>query len=772
MLTERSMALAALLAKKRKVGSDETGNAKSKGQLYHEIGSDVIQDLLKRNTKTSVKKLRKLGVLKAGETLEEFKESFDRYLEEEKEISDDDNAEGEDGEMEDFAGADKAYETLVVSLASRHRDLGIALTEEMRELQRNIDVNVDDEGDIIQEKETAKEGLFHDAETRKNCETISAYKVELLENANFFGDHVEKSVEDLDDEKVIIGNRKVYGVPDGEFQCWDKIGATLEISQGSSCPQGISTAISSYGVRTRVASRWNSVLKDDKKLFGDFQSKRQAVLFGLMSSYLDVAYTMHKYPSSAGTGDYVTDAALLHIINHIVVSGDKIKKNSDKLKNSQQEDQGSEYQDQGFVRPKVLILAPYRHHAKLLVDRLLQFAIQETRVDTIKNKSRFEDEYGVGEEDQVKSEREKVALSLKPKQHQALFDGNCDDHFRLGIKVTRGSIRLYTDFYDSDILVASPLALSTKLEEGSKTKDEPNPMDFLSSIEIAMTYRADVLLMQNWQHVLKIFDALNRIPKQQHDTDIMRIRDWYVAGKAKFYRQNILLSSFQSPEIKSLLSKHCLNHSGCARWKQNFKGVLASIIPRLRHVFERLESFDSNEKEITLTDDVDLRFEYFKAHMWPKMREASHMGGQLLYIPSYFDFVKVRNFLRSETASFVALCEYTTQKDMARARSYFADNRRRVLLYTERAQFYNRHRIRGIKDVYFYQLPEHPQFYAELGNFIGENTADGGSMMASMHVVFSRYDVLRLERIVGTSRAKKMLSDNKRSADGGTFVFC
>lgn len=458
--------------------------------------------------------------------------------------------------------------------------------------------------------------------------------------------------------------------------------------------------------------------------------------------------------------DIVTDVALLHILNHIVNSSERIKKNNEKVKHAEEPQAG--FQDQGFVRPKVLILAPLRHQAKKIVDRLISFGIQETRTDTVKNRARFDEEFGVPEEEQIMTEREKIALSLKPKQHQVLFDGNCDDHFRLGIKMTRGSIRLFTDFYDSDILVASPLALATKLEEGSKSKDEPDPSDFLSSIEIVLTVRADVLLMQNWQHVIRIFDTLNSIPKQQHDTDIMRIRDWYIDGKAKYYRQNIILGSFQSPEIKSLMSNYCMNHSGMARWKHVQKGIFQSIIPRLRHVFYRIQ------KPITTpAEEVDARFEYFKSEMWPLIREASHLGGQLLYVPSYFDFVKIRNYLKQEAASFVTLSEYSTTKDMARARSYFADNRRRVLVYTERAQFYNRHRIRGIQDVYFYQLPDHPQFYAELGNFIEES-----SQGSTMNVVFSKFDLLRLERIVGTARAKKMLSRCSGTKADGTFIFC
>lgn len=33
--------------------------------------------------------------------------------------------------------------------------------------------------------------------------------------------------------------------------------------------------------------------------------------------------------------------------------------------------------------------------------------------------------------------QEASAAACKPAEHQALFAGNCDDHFRLGIKLTR-----------------------------------------------------------------------------------------------------------------------------------------------------------------------------------------------------------------------------------------------------------------------------------------------------------------------------------------------
>ena len=55
--------------------------------------------------------------------------------------------------------------------------------------------------------------------------------------------------------------------------------------------------------------------------------------------------------------------------------------------------------------------------------------------------------------------------------------------------------RLYADLFQSDIIVASPIALATKLAEepGGKASAEA---DFLSSIEVLIVDRADVMSMQ------------------------------------------------------------------------------------------------------------------------------------------------------------------------------------------------------------------------------------------------------------------------------------
>ena len=128
-------------------------------------------------------------------------------------------------------------------------------------------------------------------------------------------------------------------------------------------------------------------------------------------------------------------------------------------------------------------------------NRLANLLQRETRSDSIRKKQRFEEEFGADEDEEdddeeeesndddesssdsdeeerkrrkrkQKKQKKKRRSNLKPRDHRALFSGNSDDHFRLGVRVTKGAVTLYSDFDDSDIIVASPLGLATYLQSG------------------------------------------------------------------------------------------------------------------------------------------------------------------------------------------------------------------------------------------------------------------------------------------------------------------
>ena len=74
-----------------------------------------------------------------------------------------------------------------------------------------------------------------------------------------------------------------------------------------------------------------------------------------------------------------------------------------------------------------------------------------------------------------------------------------------------------------------------------------------------------------------------------------------------------------------------------------------------------------------------------------------HRAGQLIFVASYYDYVRLRNFLKEQEVQVAALSEYAAPKEAARARSLFLDGRSHVALLTERSHFYNRARVRGVQ---------------------------------------------------------------------------
>jgi len=102
------------------------------------------------------------------------------------------------------------------------------------------------------------------------------------------------------------------------------------------------------------------------------------------------------------------------------------------------------------------------------------------------------------------------------------------------------------------------------------------------------------------------------------------------------------------------------------------------------------------------------------------------------------------------------------------------------MFYTGRAHYFKRYMMRGARHLILYSLPENANFYPELVNLLEEAGVGGGGGkegrregggvgggVTSVFAMFTRFEALALERIVGTTRARHMLGSEKR-----TFLFC
>lgn len=376
--------------------------------------------------------------------------------------------------------------------------------------------------------------------------------------------------------------------------------------------------------------------------------------------------------------------------------------------------------------------------------------------DQQENRKRFDDSY---------IEKESNFGHDRPEDFRLLFEGNDDDMFRLGVKFTRKTIKFFSQFYSSDILLASPLGL--RMAIGSEEEKKKPDYDFLSSIEMVIVDQADALLMQNWEHVEYIFEHLNLQPKDAHGCDFSRLRNWYLEDWAKYFRQTIVLSAFNTPELSELQRSYCHNWAGKVRLQPEYHGMIQQLGIKAKQTFSRFQS-SSVEK------DPDARFEYFVSAIVPTLaKRVKDTTGTLLFIPSYLDFVRVRNFFaNSPTMSditFGAVSEYTDVPDASRARSHFLTGRHRVLLYTERAHHFRRYQLRGVQRVIFYGLPDNPIFYREIaGEYLGKSEQDLKIEpgQGTVRVMFSKYDVMKLERVVGSKRVGKLIQER-----GDTFDF-
>lgn len=78
--------------------------------------------------------------------------------------------------------------------------------------------------------------------------------------------------------------------------------------------------------------------------------------------------------------------------------------------------------------------------------------------------------------------------------------------------------------------------------------------------------QADVIFMQNWNHLKDVVNLINRIPekvihklRQTGEIDFSRVKQNFLDNLGKFWRQTITIGEHRSVEINQLFKKYCFN---------------------------------------------------------------------------------------------------------------------------------------------------------------------------------------------------------------------
>ncbi|XP_028421682.1 U3 small nucleolar RNA-associated protein 25 homolog [Perca flavescens] len=605
------------------------------------------------------------------------------------------------------------------------------------------------EGEELVEKETGDEFVDKEHESQFCLETNftdeggpeeTESAAQQEDSKDMFVHHLDTELGEEDVQKITSGSKAKAQIT------WPKLGnllSTIPLERfGFIGPQKESNLPVFHKV---LETHWKDLNQtSNSKGVTEEVAPLQLELLTLMGSYKDIYYPE---VCPLNQGPQVSSAYCLHVLNHVLKANSRVLAHNALLREQKtQAKAGAEPQDeprdQGLTRPKVLILVPFRGGALRVVQTLISLLETKGKKIVVSNKKRFKEEFGEEAED-------KAPRVQRPDDYSAIFSGNVDDHFRLGISIVRSSIRLYSPFYSSDIIIASPLGLRTVIgAEGESKRD----FDFLSSIDLLVVDQADVLLMQNWEHVLHVMKHMNLQPLDSHGVDFSRVRMWNLNNWARHYRQTLVFSSIQDPQINNILTKHCANYRGQIATKNMPKtGSICQVLVQLPHVFQMFSS-DSFQ-------DHDARFQFFVDKVLPQYRD-SVMSHTLIYVPSYFDYIRLRNYMKKEEINFASICEYSSRSEVSRARHFFQKGDKQFLLFTERFHFYKRYTIKGIQNLIFYGLPSFPHFYSEVCNMLAAG-GRGEEASWTCTALFSRYDAHKLAAITGAQRAGQMLHSNK-----------
>lgn len=87
-------------------------------------------------------------------------------------------------------------------------------------------------------------------------------------------------------------------------------------------------------------------------------------------------------------------------------------------------------------------------------------------------------------------------------------------------------------------------------------------------------------------------------------------------------------------------------------------------------------------------DDLELRFQYFKKKFWDDLHNKESNTKVVIFVSSYFEYVKLKTFLQRVNASAEYVCEHTSKNKVQSRIAKFNTDQFRILLMTERSFYF------------------------------------------------------------------------------------
>ena len=165
-----------------------------------------------------------------------------------------------------------------------------------------------------------------------------------------------------------------------------------------------------------------------------------------------------------------------------------------------------------------------------------------------------------------------------------------------------------------------------------------------------------------------------------------------------------MISKFKNIDLQATIDEHCCTNVfgkvDVSRLQTNRAQAVARDL-KLSLTLKRIPPVASFEH----ADEA--RYQLFVKTLWNDIYQNCN-GYTVILVPSYFDFVRLRSYIRDKNQNVAMISEYSEKKECQRLRSLYEMKEAPILMITERALVFQKIRVRFARNMILYAMPESP----------------------------------------------------------------